>query len=53
VQGGWGSKRIGLTLFILLATTGFHNDTTLRYNAEAAKLYGERTVAFCEEYLRG
>lgn len=32
---------------------GFHNDTTPRYDAEAAKLAWERTLAFFEETLRG
>jgi carboxymethylenebutenolidase len=31
---------------------GFHNDTTPRYNAEAAKLAWERTVAFFNKHLR-
>jgi carboxymethylenebutenolidase len=31
---------------------GFHNDTTPRYNAEAAKLAWSRTVAFFNKYLR-
>jgi carboxymethylenebutenolidase len=31
---------------------GFHNDTTPRYNAEAAKLAWERTVAFFNTHLR-
>ena len=31
---------------------GFHNDTTPRYNAEAAKLAWERTVAFFNKNLR-
>ena len=30
---------------------GFHNDTTPRYDAEAAKLAEERTIAFFKEYL--
>jgi carboxymethylenebutenolidase len=32
---------------------GFHNDTTPRYDAKAAKLAWERTVAFLERHLRG
>ena len=32
---------------------GFHNDTTPRYDPEAAKLAQERTVAFFNEHLRG
>ena len=31
---------------------GFHNDTTPRYNAEAAKLAWERTVAFFNKHVR-
>ena len=31
---------------------GFHNDTTPRYDAEAATLAWERTVAFFDEFLR-
>lgn len=31
---------------------GFHNDTTPRYDAEAARLAEERTVAFFDEHLR-
>jgi len=30
---------------------GFHNDTTPRYDAEAAKLAEERTIAFFKEHL--
>lgn len=32
---------------------GFHNDTTPRYDAEAAALAWERTVAFFREHLQG
>ncbi|SFR19935.1 YghX family hydrolase [Poseidonocella sedimentorum] len=32
---------------------GFHNDTTPRYDAAAAELAWERTIAFFEEHLRG
>jgi carboxymethylenebutenolidase len=32
---------------------GFHNDTTPRYNAEAAKLAWSRTVAFFNKNVRG
>ena len=32
---------------------GFHNDTTPRYDPDAAKLAQERTVAFFNEHLRG
>ena len=32
---------------------GFHNDTTPRYDAAAAKLAWERTVAFLDLHLRG
>lgn len=31
---------------------GFHNDTTPRYDEEAAKLAWERTIAFFDEHLR-
>ena len=31
---------------------GFHNDTTLRYDAESAKLAWERTLEFFKKYLR-
>jgi len=31
---------------------GFHNDTTPRYDAEAAKLAWERTLEFFKKYLR-
>src|SRR5678815_645852 len=31
---------------------GFHNDTTPRYDAEAAKLAWERTLEFFQKYLR-
>lgn len=31
---------------------GFHNDTTPRYNAEAAKLAWERTIAFFDKHLK-
>lgn len=32
---------------------GFHNNTTPRYDKEAAQLSWERTIAFFEKYLRG
>lgn len=32
---------------------GFHNDTTPRFNAEAAKLAWQRTVDFFNQHLRG
>jgi carboxymethylenebutenolidase len=32
---------------------GFHNDTTPRYDAAAAKLAWERTLAFLDRHLRG
>ncbi len=35
------------------ANHGFHNDTTPRYDAEAAKLAEERTIAFFREHLGG
>ena len=31
---------------------GFHNDTTPRYDAEAAKLAWERTLAHFKKYLK-
>jgi carboxymethylenebutenolidase len=31
---------------------GFHNDTTPRYDAAAAKLAWERTIAFFNKYVR-
>ena len=35
------------------ANHGFHNDTTPRYDEEAATLAQERTIAFFNEHLRG
>jgi carboxymethylenebutenolidase len=35
------------------ANHGFHNDTTPRYDEEAATLAQERTIAFFDEHLRG
>lgn len=35
------------------ANHGFHNDTTPRYDEEAAMLAQERTIAFFNEHLRG
>ncbi|MDE2943189.1 MAG: dienelactone hydrolase family protein [Gemmatimonadota bacterium] len=35
------------------ANHGFHNDTTPRYDQEAASLAQERTIAFFNEHLRG
>jgi carboxymethylenebutenolidase len=35
------------------ANHGFHNDTTPRYDEEAARLAEERTIAFFNEHLRG
>jgi carboxymethylenebutenolidase len=34
------------------ANHGFHNDTTPRYDEEAAKIAQDRTIAFFNEYLR-
>jgi carboxymethylenebutenolidase len=34
------------------ANHGFHNDTTPRYDAEAAQLAQQRTIAFFDEHLR-
>jgi carboxymethylenebutenolidase len=31
---------------------GFHNDTTPRYDAEAAKLAWERALAFFKKHLK-
>ena len=35
------------------ANHGFHNDTTPRYDQEAARRAQERTIAFFNEHLRG
>jgi carboxymethylenebutenolidase len=35
------------------ANHGFHNDTTPRYDEEAARLAQDRTMAFFNEHLRG
>ena len=35
------------------ANHGFHNDTTPRYDEEAARLAQERTIAFFNDHLRG
>ncbi len=35
------------------ANHGFHNDTTPRYDEDAAALAQERTIAFFDEHLRG
>ena len=35
------------------ANHGFHNDTTPRYDEEAARLAQDRTIAFFNEHLRG
>ena len=35
------------------ANHGFHNDTTPRYDEDAARLAQERTIAFFNEHLRG
>ena len=35
------------------ANHGFHNDTTPRYDQDAASLAQERTIAFFNEHLRG
>ena len=35
------------------ANHGFHNDTTPRYDQEAARPAEERTIAFFNEHLRG
>ena len=34
------------------ANHGFHNDTTPRYDEDAARLAQERTIAFFNEHLR-
>ena len=33
------------------ANHGFHNDSTARYDAEAAELAWQRTLAFFDEHL--
>lgn len=35
------------------ANHGFHNDTTPRYDADAARLAQERTITFFREHIRG
>jgi len=59
VNAGWPAYEAALkensiryTAHIYEGTNhGFHNDTTPRYDEEAAKLAWERTVAFFEEHL--
>ena len=59
INEGWPAyeealKAAGKTYeaYIYPATNhGFHNDTTPRYDAEAAKLAEERTIAFFKEHL--
>lgn len=41
-----------LVLFDAYVHDGFHNDTTPRYEAAAAKLAWERTVAFFNKNVR-
>jgi carboxymethylenebutenolidase len=59
INAGWPAYQAALdaagrtyTVFIYPDVNhGFHNDTTPRYDAEAAKLAEERTVAFFKQYL--
>ncbi len=61
VNAGWPEYRQALdnagkryTAYIYEGVNhGFHNDTTPRYDEEAARLAEERTMAFFNEYLRG
>jgi carboxymethylenebutenolidase len=61
VNGGWPAyeealKANNVTYTIHMyegANHGFHNDTTPRYDAAAAKLAWQRTVDFFNKYLRG
>ena len=60
VNAGWPAYEAALkengvryTAHIYPGTNhGFHNDTTPRYDEEAARLAWDRTVAFFEEHLR-
>jgi carboxymethylenebutenolidase len=60
VNAGWPAYEEALkangveyTAYIYPGTQhGFHNDTTPRYDEEAAKLAWERTLAFFDEHLR-
>ena len=60
INAGWPAYEEALkangktyTAHIYPATNhGFHNDTTPRYDEEAAKLAWERTIAFFSEHLR-
>ena len=61
VNAGWPAYRQALdtagkryTAYIYEGVNhGFHNDTTPRYDEEAARLAEERTLAFFNEHLRG
>jgi carboxymethylenebutenolidase len=44
--------RPGPARFCHYVNHGFHNDTTPRFDPEAAKLAEERTIAFFNEHLR-
>jgi carboxymethylenebutenolidase len=60
VNAGWPAYEAALkangvryTAYVYEGTNhGFHNDTTPRYDEEAASLAWERTLAFFEEHLR-
>lgn len=59
INGGWPAYEAALKAngkaytahFYAGANHGFHNDTTPRYDAEAAALAWSRTLAFFEEHL--
>jgi carboxymethylenebutenolidase len=61
VNAGWPAyeaalkeHRVTYEAFVYPGTQhGFHNDTTPRYDAAAAALAWQRTVAFFEKHLRG
>jgi dienelactone hydrolase len=46
------THRLALENFVAFAPDGFNNHTTPRYDAAAAKLAWERTLAFFEKHLR-
>jgi carboxymethylenebutenolidase len=60
VNAGWPAYETALkannkqyTMHMYEGTNhGFHNDTTPRFDEEAAKLAWERTLAFFEKHLR-
>lgn len=61
INAGWEAYRDALvanqkqfsTHFYPNVNHGFHNDTTPRYDEEAATLAWQRTVAFFDEFVRG